>query len=72
MINNEIILLITKHTDKLIEQTKIKLHETLEFTLNKQMNTFSVSTPGNFYEEGKRLLAVTSFEATNFVFFCNR
>ena len=32
------------------------------------METFSFSPPINLVEEGKLLLAVTSFEASNFVF----
>ena len=66
--NNELLLLIKRHTDTLIEQTRTKPHETLEFKLNKQMETFSLSPPINFIEEGKWLLAVTNFQATNSVF----
>ena len=66
--NNELLLLIKKHTDTLIEQTKTKPQETLEFKMNKQMQTFSVSPPINLVEEVKWLLAVTSFECTNSVF----
>ena len=57
-----------KHSDILIEQTKTKPQGTLEFKMNKQMETFSFSPPINLIEEGKWLLAVTSFEATNSVF----
>ena len=57
-----------KHTDTLMEQTKTKPQETLDFKMNKQMETFSFSPPLNLIEEGKWLLAVTSFEATNSVF----
>ena len=35
--NNELLLLIKKHTDTLIEQTKTKTQETLEFKMNKQL-----------------------------------
>ena len=66
--NNELLLLIKKHTDTLIEQTKTKPQETLEFKMNKQMQTFSFSPPINLIEEGKWLLAVSSFECTNSVF----
>ena len=66
--NNELLLLIKKHTDTLIEQTKTKPQETLEFKMNKQIETFSFSPPINLVEEGKWLLAVTSFEVTNSVF----
>ena len=66
--NNELLLLIKKHTDTLIEQTKTKPQETLEFKMNKQMQTFPFSPPINLIEEGKLLLAVSSFECTNSVF----
>ena len=66
--NNELLLLIKKHTDTLIEQTKTKPQETLEFKMDKQSQTFSFSPPINLIEEGKWLLAVSSFECTNSVF----
>ena len=66
--NNELLLLIKKHTDTLIEQTKTKPQETLEFKMNKQMQTFSFNPPINLDEEDKWLLAVSSFECTNSVF----
>ena len=62
---NELILLIKKHTDTLIEQTRTKRQETLEFKMNKQMQTFSFNPPINLVEEGKWLLAVSSFQCTN-------
>ena len=65
---NELLLLIKKHTDTLIEQTKTKPQETLEFKMNKQMQTFSFNPPINLAEEEKWLPAVTSFECTNSVF----
>ena len=66
--NIQLLLLIKKHTYTLIEQTKSRPQETLEFIFNKQMQTFSFSPPINLTEDGKWLLAVTSFEATNSVF----
>ena len=66
--NNELLLLIKKHTDTLIEQTNTKSQETLEFKMNKQMQTFSFNPPINLVEEDKWLLAVCSFECTNPVF----
>ena len=66
--DNEILLLIKKHTDTLIEQTKTKLQETLEFKMIKQMQTFSFNPPINLFEEGEWLLAVSSYECTNSVF----
>ena len=67
--NNELLLFFLKeHTDTLVEQTKTKPQETLEFKMNKQMQTFSFNTPINLLEEGKWLLGVSSFECTNSVF----
>ena len=66
--NDELLLLIKKHTDTLIQQTKTKPQDTLEFKMNKQMQTFSFNPPINLVEEGKWLLAVSSFECTNSVF----
>ena len=66
--NNELLLLIKKHTDTLIQQTKTKPQETLEFKMKKQRQTFSFNPPINLIEEGKWLLAVSSFECTNSVF----
>ena len=66
--NNELLILIQKHTDTLIEQTQTKPQETLEFKMNKQMQTFSFNPPINLLEEGRWLLGVSSFECTNSVF----
>ena len=66
--NNELLLLIKKHTDTLIEQTRTKPQETLEFKMNKQRQTFSFNPPINLVEEDKWLLSVSSFECTNSVF----
>ena len=66
--NNELLLLFKKHTDTLIEQTRTKPQETLEFKMNKQIQTFSFKPPINLIDEGKWLLAVSSFECTNSVF----
>ena len=52
----------------MIQQTKTKPQETLEFKMNKQTQTFSFNPPINLFEEGKWLLAVSSFECTNSVF----
>ena len=62
------LLLIKKHTDVLIEQTKTKPQETLEFKMNKQGQTFLFNSPINLVEEDKWLLAVSSFECTNSIF----
>ena len=66
--NNELLLFIKKHTDILIEQTKTRPQETLEFKMDKQMQTFSFNPPINLIEEDKWLLAVSSFECLNSVF----
>ena len=58
--NNEVLLLIKKHTGTLVEQTKTRPHEALEFKMNKQLQTFSFNPPINLYEEGKCLLGATS------------
>ena len=62
------LLLIEKHTDTLIEQERTRPQETLEFKMNKQMQTFSFNPPINLVEEGKWLLGESSFECTNSVF----
>ena len=66
--NNELLLLLKKHTDTLIERTKTRPREIFEFKMNKQMQTFSFSPPINLVEEGKWLMEVVSFESTNSVF----
>ena len=65
---NELLLLLKKHTETLIEQTKTRPQETLDFKMIKHMQTFSFSLPLNLIEEGKCLLGVTSFDCTNSVF----
>ena len=66
--NNELLLLNKKHTDTLIEQTKTKPQETLEFKLIQSKQTFLFNPPINLIEEGKWLLAVSLFDCTNSVF----
>ena len=70
LMNNELLLLIRKHTDTLIEQTKTKPQENLEYKINKQMQSFSFNHPNNLVEECRWLLAVSSFECRNSV--CNK
>ena len=55
------------HTDTLIQQTRTKSQVTPENKMNKQMQLFSFSPPKNFSEEGKLLLAASSFDCTNSV-----
>ena len=52
----------------MIENTKTKPQETLEFKMNKQKQTFSFNPPINLFEESRWLLGVSSFECTNSVF----
>ena len=66
--NNELLLLFKTHTDTLIEQTKTRAQETLEFILIRSKQTFSFNPPITLVEEGKWLLAVSSFECRNSVF----
>ena len=59
--------LLEKHTETLIQQTKTRPQETLEFKMNKRMQTFSINPPINLVEEGKSLMAVSLFDCTNSV-----
>ena len=66
--NNELLLLIKKHTDTHIQQTKTKPQDALIFKMNKQMQTFSFNPPINLFEEGEWLMTVSLFDCTNSVF----
>ena len=66
--NNEWLLLIKKHTDTLIEQTKRKPQETLEFKMIRSKPTFSFNPAISLVKEGKWLLRVTLFDCTNSLF----
>ena len=66
--NNELLLLIKKHTDTLIENTRTRPQETLEFKMNKQMQTFSFNPTISLVEEDKWLMAVSLFDCRNSVF----
>ena len=60
---NETIVLIKKHTDTLVTQTKTKPREAFEFKMKKkQMETFSFSPPMNLSKEVKWLLALIFLE----------
>ena len=52
----------------LIEQTKTQPQETLDFKINKQLQTFSFSPSIALVNEGKWLLAVTYFQSMNSIF----
>ena len=65
----EVLLIsITKKFQTLFAQTKTKPQETLEYTMGKQMQTFSFNPPIKLSEQDKCLLSVSSFETTNYVF----
>ena len=49
--DNELLLLIKKHTGTLIEHTKPKPQEILAVKLNKQLETFCFSSPKNISDE---------------------
>ena len=66
--NNELLLLIKKHTDTLIQQTKARPQETLEFKMTRSKQTFSFNLPLNLVEAGKWLMAASLFDCTNSVF----
>ena len=66
--NNELLLLIKKHTETLIEQTKTKPQETPEFKMIRPKQTFSFNSLINLVGEGKWLLAVSLFDCTKSVF----
>ena len=66
--NSELLLLIKKHTDTLIQQTRTKPQETLEFKMIKPMQTFSFNPSLNLVEGGKWLMAVSLFDCTNSVY----
>ena len=65
--NNELLLLIKKRTDALIEQTKTKPQETLEFKIIRSKQTFSFNPLINLLKEGKWLLALSLLDCPNFV-----
>ena len=44
-ITEDLILLVSKNTSKLIEQTQTKAQETLEFNLTKSGESFSFDIP---------------------------
>ena len=66
--NNIIILLTKKHTDTLIEQTRTRPQETLEYKMKKQLQTISNKPLINLVGECNWLLGVTSFECKKVVF----
>ena len=49
--NNDLLVLIKKHIDTLIQKTNTKPQERLEFKMKKQTETFSFNPPINLVEE---------------------
>ena len=68
MMNNELLDLVEKQTDILIQQSKTHPQLTFDFKMNKQIQFFSFNPPKDLVEQGKWFLAVTHFEGTNAVF----
>ena len=64
----DLLLPITKNCETVTNQTITKAQETLEYKKKKQMQTFSFNPSKKLVEEGKCLLAVSSFECTNSVY----
>ena len=69
--NNELLFLIKKRTDRLIEQTISRPQETLDLNLNRQIQIFSIKPPINLIDEGKWLLAV-SFLSVQILFITSK
>ena len=55
----ELLLLIEEHTDTLIDQPKTKPQETLEYKMNKQMQTFPFNPPINLVD---KKMATSSYD----------
>ena len=66
--NSELLLLIRKHTDTSIEQTKTKPQETLEYKRNKQLETFFLFTTNELCQRGKMVISSTRFWGNQFCF----
>ena len=49
---DEVLLLITKNTDRILEQTKTKLQETVKFKKTKPSETFSFDIPSKRGKNG--------------------
>ena len=69
--NKNLLLLTKKHNNTFIDQKKTKPQEMLDYEMKQQMQTFSFNPPINLAEEGRWLLAVTSFETKNSIFNVN-
>ena len=62
--NNELLLLVKKRTDTIMEQTNSGPQETLKFKINEQMEIFSISRPINLSEERKWLIVAYFLKQT--------
>ena len=58
------LFLVSKHTGTIIQQTQRKPQETLDFTLTKSGESFSLDLPSQL-ENGEQMLGLTSFEVFN-------
>ena len=66
--NYELLLSIKNIQKRLLNKQKQNQRKhSIDFKISKKMETFPRSPPINLPQEGKWLLAVTSFEATNSV-----
>ena len=63
----ELLHLIKKKTDVLVEDTKTSYQETLQFKMNLSKETFSFNVPLSL-EESNLVLALTLLEFSNFIF----
>ena len=52
--NDELLLLVKKHTDMVIENTKTHPQDTVEYKMNTRLQSFSFNLPIKLVEEGKR------------------
>ena len=66
-INEDLLLLITKTTGTLIQQTQTKAQETLEFKFRKLRESFTFDIPLQL-ENGEWMLGLTSLELYNSIF----
>ena len=66
--NNDLLLLIKKHTDTLIHQTKTKPQETLEFKMNKQTQVFFVQPTNKLSRRGQMVISSEFVRVYKFCF----
>ena len=66
--NKAFLLLNLENFDVLIEQTRTKPQETLEFKFDEPREIFSFNFPLNLEEEGRLVLRLTSLKVHNYIF----